>query len=116
MIKAIFHRDEHGDIVSFELSGHADAGQTGKDIVCAAVSAVSIGAVNGVEALAGFKPNVVADTVHGGHLQMALKSAITGEQLHISQILLENLLLELQSIQDQYPDRIKIATKQLEQK
>ena len=59
MIKAIFHRDEHGDIVSFELTGHADAGKTGQDIVCAAVSAVSIGAVNGVEALAGFKPDVI---------------------------------------------------------
>ena len=51
MIKAIFHRDEHGDIVSFSLTGHADAGKTGKDIVCAAVSAVSIGAVNGIEGL-----------------------------------------------------------------
>ena len=49
-------------------------------IVCAAVSAVSIGAVNGVEALAGFKPDVIADEVHGGHLQMKLKSVITGEQ------------------------------------
>ena len=115
MIKAIFHRDEHGDIVSFELTGHADAGKTGQDIVCAAVSAVSIGAVNGVEALAGFKPDVIADEVHGGHLQMKLKSVITGEQLHISQILLENLLLELQSIQDQYPDRLMITTKQLVQ-
>ena len=46
---------------------------------------------------------------------MKLKSVITGEQLHISQILLENLLLELQSIQDQYPDRLMITTKQLEQ-
>ena len=115
MIKAIFHRDEHGDIVSFSLTGHADAGKTGKDIVCAAVSAVSFGAVNGIESLAGFEPDVIADEVHGGHLQMAIKTAITGEQLHISQILLENLLLELQSIQDQYPDRLTITTKQLEQ-
>ncbi len=44
---------------------------------------------------------------------MKLKSIITGEQLHIRQILLENLLLELQSIQDQYPDRLMITTKQL---
>jgi uncharacterized protein len=38
-----------------ELTGHADAGKTGQDIVCAAVSAVSIGAVNGIEGLAGFE-------------------------------------------------------------
>jgi uncharacterized protein len=42
------------------------------------------------------KPDVIADEVHGGHSPDGkLKSAITGEQLHISQILLENLLLEL---------------------
>lgn len=116
MIKAIFHRDETGDIVKFSLSGHADAGRSGHDIVCAAVSAVSIGAVNGVEALAGFKPAEKADEVHGGHLQMALTPTINGEQLHISQILLENLLLELQTIQDQYHGRLTITTKQLERK
>lgn len=50
MKKAICYRDEHGDIESFELTGDADAGKTGEDIVCAAVLAVVIGAVNGVEA------------------------------------------------------------------
>ena len=49
MIKAIFHRDEHGDIVSFSLTGHADAGKTGKDIVCAAASILVINTINAIE-------------------------------------------------------------------
>ncbi len=36
MIKATFTRDEHGDIVKFLITGHADHGDYGKDIVCAA--------------------------------------------------------------------------------
>lgn len=114
MIQDILLRDEHGDIDCFELTGLADAGKTGLDIVCAAVTAVSIGAVNGVEALAGLQPDDFADEVHGGHLTMKRLSVITGEQLHISTILLENLLLELTSNSDTYPDRLMITNKTLE--
>lgn len=112
MIKAVFARDGHGDIVHFTLTGHADSGEEGRDIVCAGVSAVSIGAVNGIEALAGFKPSVKADEVNGGHLVMSIDSPVTGEQNHIAQILLENLLLSIQSIAAQYGDYVVVKTTQ----
>ncbi|MFD1393624.1 ribosomal-processing cysteine protease Prp [Lacticaseibacillus jixianensis] len=110
MIKARFQRDEHGDISHFNLSGHADSGEYGHDIVCAAVSAVAIGAVNGIEALAGFEPSVKADEVNGGHLELTLDQPVDAEQAHIAQILLENLLLSLQSIEESYGDYLTIST------
>ena len=110
MIKARFTRDARGNIAQFALTGHADAGEYGQDIVCAAVSAVSIGAVNGIEALAGFTPTVDADEVNGGHLMVAIEQALTGEQSHIVQILLENLLLSMQSIAESYGDYVQIVT------
>lgn len=112
MIKATFTRDEHGDIVKFLITGHADHGDYGKDIVCAGVSAVSIGAINGIEALAGFTPQVDADEVNGGHMLVEATGATTGEQNHIAQILLENLVLSVQSIADQYPDYVHVTTQQ----
>lgn len=39
-------------INSFELTGHADAGEYGNDIVCAAVSVLAISTVNGLQQLA----------------------------------------------------------------
>ncbi|WP_125707011.1 ribosomal-processing cysteine protease Prp [Lacticaseibacillus porcinae] len=110
MIKARFTRDASGNLVKFKLTGHADAGEYGQDIVCAAVSAVSIGAVNGVEALAGFTPHVDADEVNGGHLQLVIDQELTGEQMHITQILLENLELSMQSIAESYGDYVQIET------
>ena len=110
MIKARFTRDASGNLVKFKLAGHADAGEYGQDIVCAAVSAVSIGAVNGIEALAGFTPNVDADEVNGGHLQLVVDQELTGEQMHITQILLENLELSMQSIAESYGDYVQIET------
>jgi uncharacterized protein YsxB (DUF464 family) len=110
MIKARFTRDHSGNLVKFKLTGHADAGEYGQDIVCAAVSAVSIGAVNGIEALAGFTPNVDADEVNGGHLKLVIDTNLTGEQMHITQILLENLELSMQSIAESYGDYVQIET------
>ncbi|MDN6470851.1 MAG: ribosomal-processing cysteine protease Prp, partial [Tetragenococcus koreensis] len=36
MIKGIFKRDDSGRINSYQITGHADAGEYGYDIVCAA--------------------------------------------------------------------------------
>ncbi|MCI1985616.1 MAG: ribosomal-processing cysteine protease Prp [Lactobacillus sp.] len=110
MIKARFTRDARGNLIRFTMTGHADSGEYGQDIVCAAVSAVAIGAVNGIEALAGFEPGVDADEVNGGHLVVTVDQTQTGERQHIAQILLENLLLSMQSIAESYGDYVQIKT------
>lgn len=110
MIKAIFQRDETGNISSFDLSGHADAGEYGSDIVCAAVSALAISATNGIDALAGVTPTLKTDERAGGYLAVELPLYITQEQNNISQVLLENLLLGLQAIQAEHTENISIQT------
>ncbi len=42
MIRAQFTLDSNQRITSFKMTGHADSGPYGQDIVCAAVSALSI--------------------------------------------------------------------------
>lgn len=110
MIKGTFRRDEEGHLVSFQLTGHAGSGPYGEDIVCAAVSALAISTVNGIEALAGFTPEVEVNDLEGGYLTMALKNVVNKEQLNISQILLENLLLGLQAIALENKEYVMIQT------
>lgn len=110
MIKGTFKRNESGRIKSFELNGHANAGEYGSDIVCAAVSALAINAVNGIDALAGVKPMIEADEVNGGQLFVEIPSHLTQEQTNITQILLENLLLGLQDVQKENNQFIEIQT------
>lgn len=110
MITSSFKRNRAGHIVSFEVSGHADAGPYGRDIVCAAVSALTINTVNGIEALAGFIPVVEVNQSQGGYLYAEIISNPTQEQLNIAQILLENLLLGLQNIQQEHHDHILVKT------
>lgn len=110
MIQSFFKRNEAGVIVSCELTGHADAGPKGKDIVCASVSTLAISTANGIEALAGFTPLVDIAEEAGGYFYMELLTDVTQEQLNIAQLLLENLLLGLQAVADEYPEYIQIQT------
>lgn len=112
MIKGSFKRNESGHIVSFEVTGHAEAGPYGSDIVCAAVSALTFNTVNGIESLAGFQPLVDMNDEDGGYLYVETIKNVTGEQVNISQILLENLLLGLQAVEAEEPEFIQIATVQ----
>lgn len=110
MIKGTFKRNDSGRIKTFELTGHADAGEYGSDIVCAAVSALAINTVNGIEALAGVKPLIDTDDTEGGQLYVEIPSNMTQEQTNITQILLENLLLGLQSVQEENSESIQVET------
>ncbi len=113
MIQGSFRRNQAGQIVSFEISGHANAGPYGSDLVCAAVSALSVSAVNGIESLAGFQPMTELNDEEDGYLSFEILRDITQEQTNIAQILLENLLLSLQTMEQEYTDFITIKTEQI---
>lgn len=112
LIKGTFTRNQAGLISEFTLTGHAEAGPYGSDIVCSAVSALAISTVNSLDALAGVTPNIETNDAEGGYLHVALKEddSMTQEQMNISQILLEHLLLGLQSIETEYLDFIEVQT------
>lgn len=110
MILGTFKRNDSGRIVSFQLTGHAESGEYGHDLVCAAVSALSISAVNGMEALAGVTPIIDANETEGGYLYVEVASELTQEQMNIEQILLENLLLGLQAIEEEHGRYIQVKT------
>ena len=110
MIKGTFKREENGSLISFEVSGHSTAGPFGSDIVCAAVSALTFNTVNSIEALAGFTPILDIDHEALGYLYFETIADITQEQSNIAQILLESLLLGLQSIQTEHSEFMTIKT------
>ena len=69
MITVTVNKEQSGRIQSFEMSGHADFAEHGKDLVCAAASAVSFGAVNAIVALTGETPDIHQGS-DGGYLKV----------------------------------------------
>ena len=110
MIKVEFLRDQSGRIQTVEFEGHANAAPYGSDIVCASVSALAISTINGIDALAGITPQVQVNEEDGGYLKCQIDSQMTQEQMNISQILLENLYIAINTMQEEYDDYIQVKT------
>lgn len=106
MIHVAFYRDQNALYRGFEVKGHADFSDSGKDIVCAAVSALVINAVNSIESLT--EDAVIAEA-KDGYVRLKFIS-IPGT---ISVALMDSLELGLKSIQTDHGDYIQICYKEV---
>nr|WP_283163268.1 ribosomal-processing cysteine protease Prp [Sporolactobacillus mangiferae] len=100
-------RDRQGKIAAFKMSGHADSGPHGQDLVCAAVSAVAFGAINAVESLAGLSMNV-QQARDGGYLECSISGCSPKADLERAQLILEAMLVSMRTIEKSYGQYIRI--------
>lgn len=110
MIKVTIRRDQSGLIHSFEMKGHADFAEHGKDLVCAGASAVSFGAVNAMIALTEITP-IIKQKGDGGYLYVEVPSISISEKAAKVQLILESMIVSLQTIEQDYSKYIKITFK-----
>lgn len=92
---------KNGVIIGFELKGHAEAGYSGKDIVCAAVSSAAYMTANTLTDVYGFSAAV---TESDGLLRLMLSE----EEAGCCRELLEGFRLHLLELQKQYPQSIHV--------
>ncbi|MBW8350191.1 ribosomal-processing cysteine protease Prp [Bacillus sp. IITD106] len=96
-----------GRIRSFTMDGHANFADKGQDIVCAGASAVAFGAVNAIISLTGIEPEI--EQSESGFLKCTFPTESTGESFKQVQLLLEGMIVSLQTIEKDYKDYIKIT-------
>ncbi|HEY4601176.1 MAG TPA: ribosomal-processing cysteine protease Prp [Cerasibacillus sp.] len=109
MINVYVFRKQNA-ITAFELSGHAESGPYGHDLVCAAVSAVSFGAVNAVSELCQIDLDIDQGE-EGGYLRVALPSHLEQSTKEKAMLLLEGMVVSLETIERDYGEFIKIHYK-----
>lgn len=108
MIKVQVERERKTDrIASFTISGHANAGPYGYDIVCAAVSALSIGAVNAVAKLCNVQLPIQSEN-QGGYLRCEIPNDLTESVDHDVQLLIEGMVVALKDIAKEYGKHITV--------
>jgi len=105
MITVSIYRNNN-QIKSFEISGHAESGPYGYDLVCAAVSAVSFGTVNAITALCQIDLDI--EQGENGYLYVGLPYDIVPDIREKAVLLIEGMLISLQSIEREYSQFIKI--------
>jgi len=95
-------------ILAFAIEGHANYAKYGKDIVCAGVSAISVGTVNAIEELAGVElPAKMKD----GWLSSEIPTLSDPEADGRVQLLLESMLVMLETITKSYGKHVVIHEK-----
>ncbi len=104
MIDITITRNENRMIIAFTISGHAFFANSGKDIVCAGVSAVSFGTVNAIEALTGVVPKT--NQGKNGFLHCDFQEFDNRDV----QLLLEAMVVSLKTIELDYGKYIKIKS------
>lgn len=96
-------------ISSFVVEGHAEYDVPGKDLVCAAVSAVTFGTYNSIESLTGIIP---MHEMESGLLDVTIPPISDADHAKSDQVqlILESMIVMLQTIEQSYGDYITIET------
>lgn len=108
MIKAIFFQDSNHIIKGFRVNGHAGYADSGNDIICAAVSALTVNAVNSI---VHFTDDKFTYKDKAGFFEFRFKETESSPE---AQLLLHSLLLGLQAIQKDYSaEYISVTSKEV---
>lgn len=99
MIRISLALDASGDVKHLLVEGHSGSAEKGKDIVCAAVSAVVIGAVNCLDDGEGN----YGITVEEGLVEVS----VSPDRSSHDRVVLEVCRRELSNLADTYPEYIQ---------
>ena len=106
MIQATFIRHE-GNLESVELTGQAGSGEYGFDIVCAAVSTLSINLVNSLEALTDCDVDLAVNEIDGGYMKIDI-SHMTKKTDEKVQLLFESFLLGMANLAENSQEFVSV--------
>ncbi len=102
---------EHGEPVGFHVSGHAERGAYGNDLVCAAVSAIVQTAILGVTEELRLNAGV---SIHEGETICILERDVPQADAEKAAIVINTMVRGLKAIQAAYPHTIQFLKKEIQ--
>ena len=101
---------EQGTPVGFRLTGHADQGAYGEDIVCAGISAITETALLGITDVLKLD---AAWSREEGHMRCELSRETAGEDIEKAAIVFNTMIAGLSSLQQAYPKSLKFSYREV---
>lgn len=110
MIKVIIESDRKGRIESFEMSGHAEYGPYGEDIVCAAASVLGYTALRALVEVAGVDEASLDYRTDDdmGYMKVNLGTELENGNLSDIQVILKTYEVGIRSMIESYPKYITL--------
>ncbi|MGE7918430.1 ribosomal-processing cysteine protease Prp [Viridibacillus sp. NPDC093762] len=112
MIQVTINHDEKRHVSSFEMKGHADFDESGKDLVCAGASAIAFGTVNAMYQLLNVEPTIQQEG-EGGYLHVTLPADLDEELDSRLQLVVQTMVAQLYTIVQSYGQFIQISYSQM---
>ena len=97
----------NGEISGFQIKGHADFAEKGKDIVCSAISVLAQTAVIGLGEY--LQKSSFKYSIDDGYLKCMLQSGLSTEENKAAQIILKTMYLGIKSIEEGYTSNVRIV-------
>ena len=101
---------ENGDPVGFTVKGHANMGEYGEDLVCAAVSAIVQTAILGITEVCHISAGV---SIEEGETTCILSQDANPDEIQSAGIVFNTMIRGLRSIQASYPGTLKFRNKEV---
>ena len=101
---------ENGNPVGFRVSGHANMGEYGEDLVCAAVSAIVQTAILGITEVCHISAGV---SIEEGEMVCILSKDASADAIQRAGIVIDTMIAGLRSIQQSYPRTLKFRNKEV---
>lgn len=97
MVTITVFTNSQDEYIGFQTGGHAEYADAGTDIVCAAISVLTINAVNSIETLTDCL-FTYEENQEGGYMKFMLSSQSSND----AKLLLSSMVLGLKGIQTNY--------------
>lgn len=97
-----------GAAVGFNISGHAGSERAGRNVPCAAVSSAVQMAANTITDVIGARAEV---KVLPNRIILHLRQGMTAEQKSSCRAVLEGLKMQLELLQEQFPETVSVSRK-----
>ena len=107
MIKITIYQDNMSRFTGFDCEDHAGYAEAGSDIVCAAVSVLTINCINSIEVLTEDDFTQDVDEVNA---RISFRLETYG---HDAQVLFHSMVLGLEEIESNYSEYIDIIFKEV---
>ena len=98
-------KEKANKIVGYEISGHAESGEYGHDVVCAAVSVLGITTANNLYNIGKVKP--LAE-MKDGYLKVEIPITLSKKQEEVTQLLMQAFKNAMTEVTDEYGDFIEL--------
>lgn len=106
MIQVRVWRDEERRVSRVFVQGHTNSAPYGEDLVCAAVSGISIGLVNAIESLFGIQ--VHAEDDGDGKVDCCLPEGLDSAKMDQIRLIMQAMVIALEGIAEQYPAYVRM--------